>query len=201
MSREMHVLAIVGSLRTESYNRLLARHAQTLFDGRATFEILDYADVPLMNEDIEFPEPDAVGRVRSAVRTADALWIFTPEYNRGIPAALKNVLDWLSRSDGRGSTGAQLPLVGKPVALSGVGGRAATAAARKDLLALIGFLKAWPVGGEGEGFSFISASASTGPWEPSREDLARLGRQADDLLAFLQEHEGSNTAFDKDADA
>ena len=91
------ILFIIGSLRKESFNKKLAKEVEEMLDGRATVEYLDYSDVPLMNQDIEFPAPEAVKRVREKVAKADALWIFTPEYNYSYPGHLKNLIDWLSR--------------------------------------------------------------------------------------------------------
>ena len=42
-----------------------------------------------MNQDIEFPAPEAVARVRKEVAEADGLWFFTPEYNHSYPASSK----------------------------------------------------------------------------------------------------------------
>ena len=75
------ILFIIGSLRKESFNKKLAEEVEQMLTGRATVEFLDYSDVPLMNQDIEFPAPEAVKRVRKRVAEADALWIFSPEYN------------------------------------------------------------------------------------------------------------------------
>lgn len=83
------ILFIIGSLRKESFNRKLAEEAERLLQGRAIVEYLDYSDVPLMNQDIEFPAPDAVRRVRDKVAEVDALWIFSPEYNYSYPGHLK----------------------------------------------------------------------------------------------------------------
>jgi chromate reductase len=58
------ITAIVGSLRKDSFNRQLAYAAREAVGGRAEFELLDYGDVPFMNQDIEFPAPEAVRRVR-----------------------------------------------------------------------------------------------------------------------------------------
>ena len=91
------ILAIVGSLRKDSFNRQLALAAQAVVGERAVFTLLDFADVPLMNQDIEYPAPEAVRRVREAVLAADGLWFFTPEYNHSFPGVLKNLIDWLSR--------------------------------------------------------------------------------------------------------
>ncbi|MGN1219778.1 MAG: NADPH-dependent FMN reductase, partial [Candidatus Cryptobacteroides sp.] len=58
-------------------------------------EYLDYSALPMMDQDIEFPAPDEVSKVREKVAEADALWIFSPEYNYSYPGHLKNLIDWL----------------------------------------------------------------------------------------------------------
>ena len=58
------ILFIIGSLRKGSFNRKLAEEAERMLDGRAKVEYLDYSDVPLMNQDFEFPAPEAVRKVR-----------------------------------------------------------------------------------------------------------------------------------------
>lgn len=96
----MHVLGISGSLRRGSYNTKLLRHAGELFasDG-VEFEIYDgLKDVPPYDEDDDMQgAPEAVSRIRDAVRAADAVFFTTPEYNSSIPGVLKNALDWVSR--------------------------------------------------------------------------------------------------------
>ena len=57
------ILFIFGSLRKESFNKKLAKEVEQILAGRASVEYLDYSDVPLMNQDIEFPAPEAVSRV------------------------------------------------------------------------------------------------------------------------------------------
>ena len=91
------ILFISGSLRKNSLNSALARKAMAKLDGQAECLWLDYADLPMLDQDIEFPAPEAVTRVRDAVACADALWIASPEYNHSYSAALKNLIDWLSR--------------------------------------------------------------------------------------------------------
>jgi len=94
----MRVLGISGSLRRDSYNTKLLRHAGDLFEN-VQFEIYDrLKDVPPYDEDDELEDaPEAVSRIRDAVRAADAVFFTTPEYNSSIPGALKNALDWVSR--------------------------------------------------------------------------------------------------------
>lgn len=131
------MLFIVGSLRKESFNRKLAERVERLLAGRAAVEYLDYSDVPQMNQDIEFPAPEAVAKVREKVAEADALWIFSPEYNYSYPGHLKNLIDWLSRPVTPGDRHAPLALTGKKIALSGAGGAAATAKCREKLVELL----------------------------------------------------------------
>jgi len=132
------ILAVVGSLREGSYNRRLALATREIVGDRAAFTLLEYADVPLFNQDIEHPAPEAVRRVREAVKAADGLWFFTPEYNHSFPGVLKNLIDWLSRPVG--DTGRQV-LSHKPTAVSGIAaGMCGTATAQDQLVMLISLL-------------------------------------------------------------
>ena len=131
------ILFIIGSLRKESFNKKLAEEVEQMLAGRATAEYLDYSDVPPMNQDIEFPAPEAVRRVRESVAEADALWIFSPEYNYSYPGQLKNLIDWLSRPLVAGDRQTPLAINGKKVTLSGAGGASATAKCREKLAELL----------------------------------------------------------------
>ena len=84
------VLMIVGSLRKESFNLQLAKLAEEMLKDKTRVSILYYADLPFMNQDMEFPTPESVARVRQEVLAADGIWIFSPEYNYQIPGVLKN---------------------------------------------------------------------------------------------------------------
>jgi chromate reductase len=112
----MRVLGISGSLRKDSYNTSLLRHAGDLFEAEgAQFEIYHgLRDIPPYDEDYDTEQAhEAVARIREAIRDADAVFFVTPEYNSSIPGALKNALDWLSRPF------ASNPLRYKPVAVVG----------------------------------------------------------------------------------
>lgn len=75
------VLLVVGSLRKNSFNRQLAQEIEKLINDRAEVSYLSYSDLPYMNQDIEFPAPKEVERVRREVESADGVWFITPEYN------------------------------------------------------------------------------------------------------------------------
>lgn len=136
------ILFIVGSLREGSFNRQLAREAEQMIGARAEVTYLDYKDVPLINQDIEFPEPEAVGRLRATVKEADGIWVFTPEYNFSYPGHVKNLFDWLSRPVVANDYETPTVINGKKVALSGAGDKMATAKCREKLTELLTFLKA-----------------------------------------------------------
>ncbi len=137
----MKIVAIAGSLRKDSLNRQLAKAAGdqlAAVDPAIEFSILDWSDVPLLNQDIEHPAPEPVARVRAEVSAADGVWFFTPEYNHFFPGVLKNLIDWLSRAPSE--TELQV-LNGKPAAISGISpGMGGTALAQDHLVTLLSFL-------------------------------------------------------------
>ena len=136
------ILFVIGSLRLKSFNRQVANVAKEMIGNRAEVQELDFSDLPLLNQDIEQPEPAAVGRIRKEIAEADGLWIFTPEYNMSYPGHLKNLLDWMSRPVKFMDYGTPTCINGKRVAISGAGGKAATANCRAKLTELLTFMKA-----------------------------------------------------------
>ena len=112
----MKVLGISGSLRRDSHNTALLRHAGELFEAEgAEFELYDaLREIPPYDEDEDVEGgPEAVARLRAAVAAADGVFFTTPEYNSSIPGVLKNAVDWVSRPL------ATNPLRNKPVAVIG----------------------------------------------------------------------------------
>ena len=95
----MKVVAIVGSVRKESYNNKLAKFVQKRYADKFDLEILDLSILPLYNQDIEENAPQAVVDFKLKVKDADAVLWVTPEYNATVPGVLVNAIDWLSRVD------------------------------------------------------------------------------------------------------
>lgn len=94
----MKILGISGSLRRDSYNRLLIKSAGALLDHGATLEVGEIGDIPLYNGELDGKEkPASVQRLLDAIAAADGLLIATPEYNYSVPGVLKNAIDWASR--------------------------------------------------------------------------------------------------------
>lgn len=108
----MKIVAIVGSLRKESYNMHLAKTIQDRYKDKMDIEIADIRSLPFFDQDEENKPSQAVKEFKEAVASADGVLIITPEYNWSIPGVLKNALDWASRVD--------KVFIGKPVMALGV---------------------------------------------------------------------------------
>jgi chromate reductase len=96
-----HKIAIVvGSLREGSVNRRVARSICSFASDMLDCAIVEIGDLPLYNQDHEASPSEAVTRFRQQIAAADGVLFCTPEYNRGIPGALKNAIDVGSRPYG-----------------------------------------------------------------------------------------------------
>ena len=95
------VAVIVGSLRRDSVNLHLAQALAKLAEGQLAFDFVDLSAVPLYNDDLWTDPPAPVLALKQAVADADGVLFVTPEYNRSVPAALKNAIDVGSRPYGK----------------------------------------------------------------------------------------------------
>lgn len=93
---------IVGSNAKDSINLKLAKALAKLGAGKAEFTFININDVPMYNRDLDNTPPAEVVRLKKDLASVTSFLFVTPEYNRGIPALLKNAIDWASRpaSDG-----------------------------------------------------------------------------------------------------
>lgn len=92
------MLAICGSLRADSYNRMRLNQAVEM--AAPAVDIVEWdglASIPPFSEDHEADVPEVVLELRAAIASADALLVVSPEYNGSIPGVLKNAIDWASR--------------------------------------------------------------------------------------------------------
>ncbi len=94
---------LVGSLRKESWNRKLALALMKLAPPTLQMEIIDIGQLPLYNQDPDdegnpYPEWTAF---REKMKKIDGVLFVTPEYNRSVPAPLKNAIDVGSRPYGK----------------------------------------------------------------------------------------------------
>ena len=111
MKDEMKVVAFSGSLRAKSYNSALIKAASELAPPGMKIDRFDLRDLPMYDDDVRLAGfPPSVVMLREAVAEADGVLLASPEYNRSVPAVLKNAIDWASR-------GPDQPFAQKPVAL------------------------------------------------------------------------------------
>lgn len=93
-----HIVVLVGSLRSTSVSRAIARAVERTAPSGSKIELFELHAVPLYNGDIEAAgRPEPVEALNAAVAAADGLLICSPEYNLSFPAVTKNAIDWLSR--------------------------------------------------------------------------------------------------------
>ncbi len=128
---------VIGSLSTTSINRRLSKALIKLAPADLEFFEIGIGDLPLYSQDKEATLPEAVVALKSAIEAADGLLIISPEYNRSIPGALKNALDWGSRPWGKNS------FAHKPTAVIGASiGAIGTAVMQSAMRTVLGFLNA-----------------------------------------------------------
>lgn len=92
----------VGSLRKESFSKKLAENVVTYFPEGYETEFIEIGHLPFYDQDFDDQQsvPEVVTAFREKVKELDAVLFVTPEYNRSIPAVLKNALDTASRPKG-----------------------------------------------------------------------------------------------------
>ncbi len=91
-------------------------------------------DLPLYNRDLDDSYPAPALALKDAIARVDAVLFVTPEYNRSIPGALKNAIDWASRPWGQNS------LARKPTATIGASpGAIGTAVGQQHLKSILAF--------------------------------------------------------------
>src|SRR5699024_1028511 len=93
------IAVLVGSLRKESFSKQLAENIMTLFPKGYDAEIIPLGNLPMYNQDFDSENevPESLADFRSKMNEMDAVLFVTPEYNRSIPAVLKNAIDSGSR--------------------------------------------------------------------------------------------------------
>ena len=94
---------LVGSLATASLNRRLAKALVRLAPPELVMTEISFKDLPLYSYDYDADFPQSARDFKSALAAVQAIVFVTPEYNRSIPGALKNAIDWASRPWGQNS--------------------------------------------------------------------------------------------------
>ena len=95
------IAVLVGSLRKASYNLKMAKALIALAPASLSLRIVSIGELPLYNEDMEARLPDSWREFREQIQGFDGVLFVTPEYNRSVPAVLKNAIDVGSRPYGK----------------------------------------------------------------------------------------------------
>jgi chromate reductase, NAD(P)H dehydrogenase (quinone) len=101
MPHGRNVVVLVGSLRKDSLNRKLAHALIELAPSSLKCEIIEIGQLPLYNQDLDAKPPEQWIAFRQRVGAGEAVLFVTPEYNRSVPAPLKNAIDVGSRPYGQ----------------------------------------------------------------------------------------------------
>ena len=93
-----NVAVLIGSLRRNSLNRKMAQALTALAPANLVMQEVVIRDLSFYNEDLDGADaPQSWQDFRAQIRAVDALLFVTPEYNRSVPAGLKNAIDVGSR--------------------------------------------------------------------------------------------------------
>ena len=125
---------MVGSLAKASINRKLALALARLAPRELQLREIRIGELPLYSYDYDKDYPPAGRALKDAIAAVDAVLFVTPEYNRSIPGALKNAIDWASRPWGTNS------FARKPTAVIGTSpGKIGTAVGQQHVRSIMAF--------------------------------------------------------------
>jgi chromate reductase, NAD(P)H dehydrogenase (quinone) len=127
----------VGSLSSTSINRVLAQALIRVAPQDLWFTEIPIGDLPLYSPDYDSDYPPQALALKEAIAGANAVLFVTPEYNRSIPGALKNAIDWASRPWGQNSFH-HIPAGVIGASIGAIG----TAVAQQSLRAVLAFCNA-----------------------------------------------------------
>lgn len=99
--KQKSVAVLVGSLRKESFNRKIANALVALAPETLLPEIVEISGLPMYNQDLDDSPPKEWTEFRQRISPFDSVVFVTPEYNRSVPAVLKNAIDVGSRPYGK----------------------------------------------------------------------------------------------------
>ncbi|GAA3303061.1 MULTISPECIES: NADPH-dependent FMN reductase [Glutamicibacter] len=127
----------VGSLASNSINRVVSKALIALAPENLSFTEIQIGNLPLYSADYDADYPEAGTALKKAIEASDGLLFISPEFNRSIPGALKNAIDWGSRPWGTNS------FARKPTGLLGASpGAIGTAVMQSSMRSVLSFLDA-----------------------------------------------------------
>ena len=174
---------IIGSLAKASINRKLAQALIRLSFGELEFAEIPIRDLPLYSYDYDADFPEVAKLFKQAIEACDGVLFITPEYNRSLPGALKNAIDWASRPHGKNS------LTRKPSAVIGSSpGKIGTAVAQQQLRSILSFCNSPQMNAPEAYIQFTKGmidDAGEVTDEPTKVFLRKFMQAYDDFLAMV----------------
>ena len=173
------VAYVVGSLSSTSINRVLSRALIRQAPDDLEFVEVPIGDLPLYSPDFDDDYPPQARALKEQLAAADAVLFVTPEYNRSIPGALKNAIDWASRPYGENSFDHM------PAAVIGASiGQIGTAVAQQSLRGVLSYCNARQMTAP-EAYIHFLPEVYTDTGEVTDESSADFLRQ---FMAEFREH-------------
>jgi len=128
---------LIGSLSSTSINRKLSGALIKLAPPQLSMSEISFRDLPAYSPDHDADYPEVARKFKDTIKASDAILFVSPEYNRSIPGALKNAIDWASRPYGQNA------FTRKPSAVIGASpGSIGTAVGQQSLRAVLAFCNA-----------------------------------------------------------
>jgi NAD(P)H-dependent FMN reductase len=168
---DVHVVALCGSLRDQSYTRLALEHAlRGVEEVGGTGEIIDLREYDLPMLDADRDEQGDSAALNRRIREADAVLLGTPMYHGSYSSVLKNALDYCGFDEFEGTT----------VGLLAVAGGSFPVTALEHLRSVCRSLNAWVVPHQAAIPRAHSAFDDDGAFrdEGAEERVLTLGRRA-----------------------
>jgi len=172
---------LVGSLAGNSINRTLSKALIRLAPDTLEFTEIPIKDLPLYSSDYDADFPPAGRDLKASIEASDGILFVSPEYNRSIPGALKNAIDWGSRPWGTNS------FARKPTGIIGASpGGIGTAVMQSNMRSVLSFLDA-PQLNSPEAYVQFVADDFTADGEVTNARTATFLRHyMDEYCAFVQ---------------
>ena len=171
----------VGSLSRTSINRTLAEALIALAPDALEFRDIPIGNLPLYSPDYDADFPPEGRAFKEAVEGSDGILFVSPEYNRSIPGALKNAIDWGSRPWGTNS------FARKPTGIIGASpGKIGTAVMQSSMRSVLSFLDAPQLNSPEAYITFVPEHFGPGGEVRDEETAGVLRHYMDEYCAFVQ---------------
>ena len=178
---QTQIAVVIGSLRRDSHNRMLAKALERLGPEGLSFYEPRIDDLPLYNQDDDASQAPSVMRLKNEISAANGVIFVTPEYNRSIPGVMKNAIDHASRPYG------QSAWKNKPAGVIGASpGAAGTSMAQQHLRNVLAYLD-MPTMGQPEAFVHVKDGLFDSDGNIANADTKRLlQRWMDQYVAWVR---------------